>query len=888
MGWVSAVVGAVFGLFLFGRFQGLVVGALLGWLCGTVAALQERIARLEQQVSGSTEPVARSARPARPVEPPPAPSEPERSFVFVTAQDEVVRPTPAARPAPQRPPAATPRESSRITLPEPLQWLFSGENLLVKIGVVILFFGVAFLVKYAAQRGLFPVQLRLAAAALGGLGLLALGWRLRGKRREYALTLQGGGVGILYITAYAAFRLYGFLDPLAAFALLATIAASSVGLAVGQNALALAFFGVVGGFLAPLLAPTGGGPALLFGYCLVLNLGITATAWYRSWRLLNLVGFVATFVCGLWWGGHYYHPWYFSTVEPFLIAFFLLYIAIATLFAWRQPPGTRGIVDGTLVFGTPITAFALQAALVADQRYGLAWSALGAGLIYLGLAAALRRMLPLLSDAYLSFGALFVTLAVPLAFDGRWTSAFWAVEGAAVLWVALRQGRTIAAGFGLVLQFAAGIAFLLGLKHPAAEVALLNANYLGMLLLTAAALATAWRLRQCDGPLANWGIDRLLTVWGLLWWYGGGLREIEHFASHDQVPLLVLLFLAASAWGYHLAGRRLVWRDLAAPGVLLLPALLLAALLSGAHHPLENGGGWGWLVALASLWALLYRSESDLPASARTPLHAGAIWLLAGLTTWELLWQVRMRFGSAGNWHELALIAASGALLALLCGLSRGRSWPCGRERLACLGVAALPLAAWGWLWIFVTLFSRGDAWPWPWVPFCNPLDLAALAVLGVLFWWWCRLTATPELAEIAAPLALPARLLGVAIAFLWFNAALARGLSHARHLPYEVSALFHSPFVQTSYTLVWTLLALAGMFHACRRRVRPLWLCGAGLLGVVVVKLFSVDLAGSGTIERIVSFVAVGALLLVIGWLAPVPPHAAERGSDQADARQP
>ena len=57
------------------------------------------------------------------------------------------------------------------------------------------------------------------------------------------------------------------------------------------------------------------------------------------------------------------------------------------------------------------------------------------------------------------------------------------------------------------------------------------------------------------------------------------------------------------------------------------------------------------------------------------------------------------------------------------------------------------------------------------------------------------------------------------------------------------------------------------------RRTLRLLWLVGAGLLGAVVLKLFMVDLSGQGTIERIVSFVGVGILILVIGYLAPVPP---------------
>jgi uncharacterized membrane protein len=62
-------------------------------------------------------------------------------------------------------------------------------------------------------------------------------------------------------------------------------------------------------------------------------------------------------------------------------------------------------------------------------------------------------------------------------------------------------------------------------------------------------------------------------------------------------------------------------------------------------------------------------------------------------------------------------------------------------------------------------------------------------------------------------------------------------------------------------------------MLFATRRGVRVVWLCGAGLLGVVVAKLFLVDLSSIGSIERIVSFVAVGLLMLVIGYFSPLPP---------------
>jgi uncharacterized membrane protein len=63
-------------------------------------------------------------------------------------------------------------------------------------------------------------------------------------------------------------------------------------------------------------------------------------------------------------------------------------------------------------------------------------------------------------------------------------------------------------------------------------------------------------------------------------------------------------------------------------------------------------------------------------------------------------------------------------------------------------------------------------------------------------------------------------------------------------------------------------------MVVANRRGVREPWLAGAALLAAVVLKLFVVDLSGIGTLARIVSFLAVGGLMLLIGYLAPLPPR--------------
>src|SRR5690606_652608 len=144
--------------------------------------------------------------------------------------------------------------------------------------------------------------------------------------------------------------------------------------------------------------------------------------------------------------------------------FFALYTLIPLLFARKQPPQLKGLVDGTLVFGTPVAFMGLQSQLVADYQgfpQLMAWSSAGIGLLYGILALILRRPgFGLLRESYLALAVAFLTLAIPLAFDGRVTSALWAVEGAALVWVGLRQQRLLPRLSGLGLMLVAAYFYL--------------------------------------------------------------------------------------------------------------------------------------------------------------------------------------------------------------------------------------------------------------------------------------------------------------------------------------------------------------------------------------------------------------------------------------------
>ncbi len=116
---------------------------------------------------------------------------------------------------------------------------------------------------------------------------------------------------------------------------------------------------------------------------------------------------------------------------------------------------------------------------------------------------------------------------------------------------------------------------------------------------------------------------------------------------------------------------------------------------------------------------------------------------------------------------------------------------------------------------------------------------------------------------------------------FVWLSSVLVRTLHHGAGSPLWLDGALASSTVHTGLSVLWTTMALATMALATRRGMRTLWMVGAGLLAVVVVKLLLVDMSQTAAALRIVSFIGVGVLMLVIGYFAPLPPQ------DRASLRQ-
>ncbi len=855
---------------------GLVFGGLLGYLLGQVSYLKTELLRIEQQLRSLADtqapPVEQAPRPTAT-----EPREAEKADLRHPASTLSARFEETATATTWKRPATIDRVTAFAR-----RWLTTG-NVPVKLGVIILFFGVAFLLRYMVEQQILrvPIEFRLLGIAAIAAALLAVGWRLRTSNAVYALSLQGGGIGILYLTIFAAFRLYSLLPATPAFVLLVILTVAVGVLAVLQDARALAILATVGGFLAPVLTSTGqGSHVMLFSYYLLLNGAILGISWHRAWRSLNLIGFAFTFGIGSLWGYRYYTPEHFASTEPFLILYFLFYQAIAVMYAFRQQPDLRGVVDGTILFGTPVIAFALQSELVADTEFGLAISAAAVALFYVLLAGWLfrfrREQLVLMIESYAALAIAFGTIAIPLALDARWTAAAWALEGAALIWVGVRQNGLLARLGGAGLLVASGASFLnAGWQHDTGIV-LLNGNALGGFLISAASLFGAYYLgrdaRPHRGQLA---VSVMLLVWGLSWWLLTGLFEIIDRAAAAQVPNFVTFFVAASAAALALAARQLTWTAARHATLATLPLLVLTGLLYVIErgHLFAGAGALAWPLAIAAHFLVLFLYNAG--QSWREYLWHGAGAVVAVLA---LAGEAHWRLDAAGlnaTWSGGTALLAISIVSWLMLSMQGRFPWPLRTFRAAYLSAAGLLVAM-----VLLTLTNAGierpgDPAPLAYLPVLNPFDVVTFAGLVIAWYWLQQARATSGLmAGDSLRVSIAVWLLA---AFVLTTIAVVRGVHHLAGVPWSEVTLMRSVSVQAALSIYWGLLGFAGMVFGARHVNRSVWIAGTVLMGLVVVKLFTVDLNNTGTVARIVSFLGIGGLLLVVGYFAPAPPRTFE-----------
>ena len=952
-----------------------------------------RISRLQQMHLQAEEAAAVENRP----------SESDSADRFQTASFvEAEQGQAAARPAyydrrPSEKEAATDGGGSLLTR-------LTGGNLLLKTGIVVLFLGLAFLLRYASERVHIPIGLRYLSVAGGGLAAVVAGWKLQSRRREYGLILQGFGVAVMYLTSLAALKLHPLLPAPVVFAAMVVLVAAMAVMAVRQDAQIMAQAAVIGGMAAPILVSDGSGNYLvLFSYLALLNTGIAAIARFKAWRPLNLTGFVCTFCIALLWGLKSYTPGHFSTTEPFLIYHWLLYTLIACLFARRRLSEGRGdalppladnaplgdiighiakhgirvhILDHTLLFGTMAAAFALQCGITAHLTHGSGWSAVLFAAVYGAAALVLRGSsgLAVLRQAFTACALLFATAAVPLFFNRGDTVSLWSLEAVLLYFFGLR-GRLPHLRFAALSVYLSAAVCQLGGYSPAADT-LLSGSWADTLFAAAGGglLYACWHKWRCEGsaawersfqtaslafavlyasllPMLLLSEDGKLSVaysaLALLWAACQYRKRQPVLTAAALLCGLTLIFFSinmsdgwpnkTAAWllqavllfAASFAAGRPKWQNGNKTSVAALCAgsLLFTISLQPAYtgwqevlQPLETYGTstvWllsaVWLLPFAlacsrlnwrpPLFILLFFSLltfTGYPGAAaysETPLYAAFCLAAATAVHWYLL-KVQPLEQSAADWlHGISLLLFAAAWTHF--SGTVGALWLDG----VWLQVVwlAVPLAFWllsaspkqpalfrrhpaaylkfggimcalfaaGWLlWVNISMPHRPA--PLPYLPLLNPLELASVGLLWLGWRGFERIAASDGWSGTAKR-QYAALLNG--LAFIVLSAGVMRLWHFFDGIRWRLDYLLASFGLQASLSVVWAVTAIVLMVGGNRSGRRSRWLTGATLMAVVVVKLFLVELGNSGGIARIVSFIAVGLLLLLVGWFAPVPP---------------
>jgi uncharacterized membrane protein len=370
-----------------------------------------------------------------------------------------------------------------------------------------------------------------------------------------------------------------------------------------------------------------------------------------------------------------------------------------------------------------------------------------------------------------------------------------------------------------------------------------------------------------------------LLAWVTAWWAFAWLSETFRFLPEETRPHAMLLVSAASVIVWMAAAEFWQWRALAAFCGLSIPAALLALLLAVGpyYHPAAHLGFAAWPALLVAHLLVLRRVAALMPEKWPSLLHIVGSWVFLGVLALEVRYAFIALSDSFNAWRWLGWASVPALYLLIVAQKRFPAIWPFTAYEREYRAVAALPVAiillAWFWL---SNIISDGAAAPLPYIPLLNPLELGqVLALFALLIWLRTRFAMLPWAG--ALPAVAPYWLVGASLLFL-LTCGVARMAHHWFGIPYEIEPLFGSMLVQAGLSIIWGVAALAAMVAGHLRGQRDLWIVGAALVAVVVVKMFLIELFNAGGLPRIVSFIGVGVLLLIIGYFAPLPPKRADK----------
>lgn len=443
---------------------------------------------------------------------------------------------------------------------------FIGENLINKIGILILVLGISFFVKYAIDKDWINETARVGIGILAGSLVMGIAHKLKENYQAFSSVMVAGAISIFYFTIAIAFHDYHLFSQTVAFVIMVVIAAFSTFVSVAYNRQELAVLSLIGGFAVPFMVSTGAGNyVVLFTYIAILNIGILGIAYYKKWNLVTILSFVFTNLL--------FFSWYFRELQvgklphqgalAFATLYYFIFSVVAVLNNVRRK-GEFSTLDYFMVVANTFVYFGLGMGIL--HNWGIEFKGLftlSLAIYNLIYATILFKKFGLDKNAvYLLIGLVltFVTLTIPIQFEGNQITLFWSAEAVLLFWLSQKSKISLFKLGAMVVQFLSIISLIIDwdkqYRFSNNELYIvLNPIFITGIVVVASLIATYFLLKKENESTFIFKIDfdhvfyRNGITWvALILGYFVGIFEIIHQTGQNLENSSSALSLSV---GYH-------------------------------------------------------------------------------------------------------------------------------------------------------------------------------------------------------------------------------------------------------------------------------------------------------------------------------------------------